>query len=244
MEKNLSINKFRNKFRKSNTVGAWLQLSDPNIAKIISKLSYINWICLDLEHGLIDEKSISKIIDAVENSSKIILVRLSINEINKIPKILDTGIDGFIIANIKSIDQIKKVYKLCNFPPLGERGLGFSKFNNFRLNKKNLDIKPIIVPMIENKDALNNLIDIVKLKKIYDGIFIGPVDLSLSIGDNLKFSNKHKLAISKIKNICKKNSIPVGLHIIKGDKKELRRNFSKGFNFLAYLTDTVVLQNY
>ena len=243
MEKNISLNKFRNKFKRKS-IGAWLQLSDPNIAKIVSKLSYINWICLDLEHGLIDSNLVSRIIDSVENSNKIILARISVNEINKIPKILDSGIDGFIIANIKSIDQIKKVYKLCNFPPLGDRGLGFSKFNDFKLNKANIDIKPIIIPMIENNEALNKLNEIVKFKKLYDGIFIGPVDLSLSIGDNLKFSNKHKLAISKIKNICKKNSIPVGLHIIKGDKKELRRNFSKGFNFLAYLTDTVVLQNY
>lgn len=243
MEKNISLNKFRNKFKRKS-IGAWLQLSDPNIAKIVSKLSYINWICLDLEHGLIDSNLVSRIIDSVENSNKIILARISVNEINKIPKILDSGIDGFIIANIKSIDQIKKVYKLCNFPPLGDRGLGFSKFNDFKLNKANIDIKPIIIPMIENNEALNKLNEIVKFKKLYDGIFIGPVDLSLSIGDNLKFSNKHKLAISKIKSICKKNSIPVGLHIIKGDKKELRRNFSKGFNFLAYLTDTVVLQNY
>ena len=72
MEKNISINKFRNKFKKKS-IGAWLQLSDPNIAKIVSKISYINWICLDLEHGLIDTNLISRIIDSVENSNKIIL---------------------------------------------------------------------------------------------------------------------------------------------------------------------------
>ena len=243
MEKNISINKFRNKFKKK-TIGAWLQLSDPNIAKIVSKISYIDWICLDLEHGLINVNLVPSIVDSVENSNKIILARISVHEINNIPKILDSGIDGFILANIRSIDQIKKVYKLCNYPPLGERGLGFSKFNDFKLNKKNISIRPIIIPMVENNEALNNLNEIIKLKKLYDGIFIGPVDLSLSIGDNLKFSNKYKSAILKIKSICKKNSIPVGLHIIKGDKKELKRNFSKGFNFLAYLTDTVVLQNY
>jgi 2-dehydro-3-deoxyglucarate aldolase len=244
MEKNISINKFRNKFKKKNTTGAWIQLSDPNIAKIVSKISYIDWICLDLEHGLINVNLVPSIVDSVENSNKIILARISVHEINNIPKILDSGIDGFILANIRSIDQIKKVYKLCNYPPLGERGLGFSKFNDFKLNKKNISIRPIIIPMVENNEALNNINEIVKFKKLYDGIFIGPVDLSLSIGDNLKFSKKHNSAISKIKNICKKKSIPVGLHIIKGDKKELKRNFSKGFNFLAYLTDTVVLQNY
>ena len=92
--------------------------------------------------------------------------------------------------------------RLSNYPPLGERGLGFSKYNNFKLNKNDLKIKPIIIHMIENIYAYKNLEKIMNYKNLIDGFFIGPVDLSLSMNDMLKFSTKHKKAINIIKQKC------------------------------------------
>ena len=97
--------------------------------------------------------------------------------------------------------------------------------------------------MIENLGAFKNLERIFSHKKLFDGIFVGPVDFSLSIGDNLNFSKNHK-KISEINKLSKINKVPMGLHIIKGNKKDVDRVFKNGVSFVAYLTDTVVLQNY
>ena len=78
-----------------------------------------------MEHGLINLSSISKILDAVQLSNKIVLARISLSDIKNIPKILDLGIDGVIIANIKTENDILNIYRLSNYPPLGERGLSF-----------------------------------------------------------------------------------------------------------------------
>ena len=244
MEKKNKLFNFRKKFLRSKTVGGWIQLSEPNISKLISEQSYLDWICLDLEHGLIDAMSIPKIVDAVEKSNKIIFARISYSEINNIPKILDYGVDGIIIASIKDEKDIKKIYSLSNYPPRGKRGLGFTKYNNFRLNKNDISNQPLIIPMIENIKAYKNLNNIIKEKKYFDGLFVGPVDLSLSIGDKLKFSSEYKKTILNIKKICKQNKVLLGIHLIKGNKKDLNKIFKEGFNFVAYLTDTVVLQNY
>ena len=69
MKKN-KIDIFRKKFKNKNTVGGWLQLGDPNSAKIICNSKNLDWICLDMEHGLINLSSISKILDAVQLSNK------------------------------------------------------------------------------------------------------------------------------------------------------------------------------
>lgn len=244
MTKKNKIENFRKKFIKTKTKGGWLQISDPNISRIVSSSEYLDWICLDMEHGLIDIMSIPNIINAVENTNKIILARISYQDIPNISKILDLGIDGIIIANIKDENDILAIYKQSNYPPQGERGLGFSKYNEFKLKKNDLKIRPIIIPMIENITAYKNIEKIFKYKKLIDGLFIGPVDLSLSIGDNLKFSKNHFNAIERIKKLCKENSVSIGLHIVKGDKEDVKKAFKRGFNFVAYLTDTVVLQNY
>ncbi len=244
MEKKNKIQAFKKKFLKSKTIGGWIQLSDPNIARIISSSDYLDWICLDMEHGLVNLTNIPNILNAVDFSKKTFFARISHSDIKDIPKILDLGIDGLIIANIKDENDIIKIYNLSNYPPHGQRGLGFSKYNEFKLNKKDLGIKPIIIPMIENKTSLKNLEKILKFKKLFDGLFIGPVDLSLSIGDYLKFGKKYSDSINKIKSISKINKVPIGMHIISGNKSDVKKAFKNGFKFVAYLTDTVVLQNY
>ena len=244
MNKSHKLEIFRKKLIRSNLIGGWIQLSDPNIARIVSQSKNLDWLCLDMEHGLINLTLLPNILNAVEHSNKIIFARISITDIADIPKILDLGIDGIIIANIKNEEDILKIYNFSNFPPLGERGMGFSRYNNFRLNKNDLKITPILIPMIENYSAYKNLEKIFEYKKLFDGIFIGPVDLSLSIGDKLRFSKNHKKIISDITRLSKLNGVPLGLHIIEGNKKNAQKAFKKGVNFIAYLTDTVLLQNY
>ena len=244
INKKQKIEQFRKKLSKSKLVGGWLQLSDPNIARIIIRSKNLDWLCLDMEHGLISLSSVTNILNAVEQSEKIIMARISYSDIKNIPKILDLGIDGIIVANIKSEEDILKIHNVSNYPPSGERGMGYSRYNNFSLNKQDLKIKPILIPMIENLSAYKNLEKIFKYKKLFDGVFVGPVDLSLSIGDNLKFSKNHKNKISNISKLTKINKVPMGLHIIKGNSKDIDKAFKNGVNFIAYLTDTVILQSY
>ena len=122
MSKNKKIQNFRKKLKNSKLIGGWLQLSDPNIARIVSQSKFLDWLCLDLEHGLINLSSISNILDAVEASKKIILARISYSDIKDIPKILDLGIDGIIIANVKNEKDILNIFNISNYPPAGERG--------------------------------------------------------------------------------------------------------------------------
>ena len=152
---------------------------------------------------MINLSSVSNILNAVEESKKIILARISYSDIKDIPKILDLGVDGVIIANIKNEKDILNIFNISNYPPMGERGLGFSRYNNFKLNKDDLKIKPILIPMIENLSAFKNLERIFSHKKLFDGIFVGPVDFSLSIGDNLNFSKNHKKRYLKLINYLK-----------------------------------------
>ena len=71
-DKKNKILKFRKKFVKSKTIGGWLQLSDPNSARLISNSNYLDWLCLDMEHGLINNSNIPNILNAVESSGKFI----------------------------------------------------------------------------------------------------------------------------------------------------------------------------
>ena len=97
--------------------------------------------------------------------------------------------------------------------------------------------------MIENKEALNNIEKILKVKNL-DCILIGPYDLSASIGSPGKFNSvKFKEAIEFIKSKCKKNKIPCGLHLIEPNYNKLKKLTKEGFNFIPYSTDAYIMNN-
>ena len=238
------IKNFRKKIKSGPVIGAWIQLPDINSALLISKKNF-DWLCFDLEHGVITFENLINIISALNDLDKPILVRIHLKEIHLIPKLLDLGIDGVIIASIENENDIKQVFNYSFYPPNGKRGLGYAKFNNFSLNNFNLKTyKPIIIPMIENTECIKNLNSIINLAKDIDAFFIGPVDLSLSTGDNLSFNKNFKKIVKNIKKKIDKNKTPIGIHVITDNKKLLKIRIKEGFKFIAYSTDTTHINKY
>ena len=145
------IKNFRKKIKSGPVIGAWIQLPDINLALLISQKNF-DWLCFDLEHGVITFADLKNIVCALNNLEKPILTRINVKEICLIPKLLDLGIDGVIIASIENQQELKEVLDYSFYPPKGKRGLGYATFNNFSLSNFNLrSYKPIIIPMIENK---------------------------------------------------------------------------------------------
>ena len=232
----------KNNFFK-NTIGAWIQLDSITILKIIETKKF-DWICFDLEHGCTDLRNISKYLNVLSLSKKKKLIRINVTEIEKIPYYLDQGVDGFIIANISRADQLKTSFELCNYPPLGKRGLGFSISNNFSFQNIKLNFRPYLIPIIENKTAIENINEICS-SKIIDGIFIGPVDLSMSLLGKIDFENKFfKKSIKNILTVADKNNVLCGSHLIDDNKKKIIEMKKQGFSFVAYSTDSYILNKY
>ena len=95
--------------------------------------------------------------------------------------------------------------------------------------------------MIESIKGAENLDEILKVEGL-DAIFIGPYDLSASIGkvgkfNNEKFKNLKNLIIKK----CKDRKIACGVHVVEPDKKGLKMAIKEGYTFIAYSIDTVFL---
>ena len=101
-----------------------------------------------------------------------------------------------------------------------------------------------MIAIIENKKAYQNLDKILSVKEL-SGIFIGPYDLSASIGYFEKFESlKFKRIIEVIKNKTLKKKKICGIHVVDFNKEKLKEKINDGFNFIAYSMDTVVLRNY
>jgi 2-dehydro-3-deoxyglucarate aldolase len=244
MKKSEALKNLRNKLKSKPSIGSWIQISNSTISEIIGNSGY-DWAAVDLEHGQISHESLPDIFRSLELGSTLPIARLAEANTVDCKKVLDAGAVGIIIPKIESSKQFIEMRDAARWPPSGKRGVGFSRanlfgkyFNEYSIESQN----PFLVAMIESKKGLENIDEILKVKGL-DAIFIGPYDLSASLGITGEFNSKIFInSISLIKEKCKNNKIPCGIHVVEPSLKDLDIRINEGYKFIAYSMDTMHLR--
>jgi len=224
-------------------IGSWQQIPEPSISEILANSGY-DWIAIDLEHGSIGATVLPNLIRAIEKYDCLPIARIAEPSEFFCKQALDAGAGGLIIPMIESAEQLDRLIKSSNLPPIGNRGVGYSRSNlygkNFNDFIKNPS-KPIIIAQIENIKALQNLDDILNVE-LLDGIMVGPYDLSASMNMTGDFLNTKFLeAMNEILLKCKEHNVVCGDHIVIPEKNKLIKRLNEGYNFIAYGTDGIFL---
>jgi len=238
------INDFRLKLdTNGSSVGSWMQIPNSSIAEIMGDAGY-DWVAVDLEHGSIGVGHLPDLFRALELGGTLPLVRLAEGKAKDCKDALDAGAAGVIVPMVENAKQLVDVRNACAWPPIGMRGVGFSRANlfgkYFKEYKEESQV-PILVAMIENISAIDELDEICKVDGL-DAIFIGPYDLSASIGMIGQFdSNEFIEIINQIKKIANNNNIPFGIHVVTPSINELKNKLKEGYRFIAYSIDALML---
>lgn len=228
------------------TIGSWVMTPDSLIVEVMA-LAGFEWLVVDLEHTAIDLQTAENLIRTIQGNKMNALVRVSKNEEVIIKKVLDMGADGIIVPMVCSKDDAIKAINFAKYPPLGKRGVGLYRASRygteFEEYKKWVNEELVIIAQVEHVDAVNNLEKIVNVDGI-DGILIGPYDLSGSIGHPGKFEKEEfKNIIQEALDICKKNKISSGFHVVDTDPEKLKFRVDQGCTFLAYGIDYLFLRD-
>jgi 2-dehydro-3-deoxyglucarate aldolase len=229
---------------KKNSIGSWITLGHPSIAEIMGDSGF-DWLCIDMEHSVIDYFEAQQLILAIQSKGILAFVRVGENNDRIIKRVLDAGADGIIVPMVKNKEEALKAINSVYYPPFGKRGVGLARaqeygfgFDKYKKNKAK-EIKLII--QIEHIDAINNLEEILNLEGI-DGTFIGPYDLSASLGKPGKFKDKAVVeALDKYIKIAINYDKLIGIHVTNPDYKEVLSKKKQGYNFIAFSTDIIFL---
>ncbi|MCW7482130.1 HpcH/HpaI aldolase family protein [Leptospira kanakyensis] len=241
-----NIVRIRNKLKQGKpSIGTWMQIPSGSIAEILGYAGY-DWVTVDLEHGSISTSQLPDLFRSIELGGTLPLARLAKGSLKDCKSALDAGAGGVILPMIESEEQIRECIEWSCWPPMGKRGVGFSRanlfgkyFNEYRSESQN----PLIVAQIEHINAVNNLEKILKCDGL-DAIMIGPYDLSASMNITAEFEDSKFIEIiNRIKEVSKKHNIPSGLHIVKPEIIQLRNRIEEGYQFLAYSIDSVFLND-
>ncbi|MDB2531622.1 aldolase/citrate lyase family protein, partial [Alphaproteobacteria bacterium] len=205
-----------------------------------------DWVAVDMEHGSVGYHQLPDLFRALEVGQTLPLARLVDVSDSACKQVLDAGAGGVIIPRVETSQQLSQIIDYCRWPPAGVRGVGFSRANlygkNFESYKKEAQ-QPLIVAMIESSKAVDNIDRILRVDGL-DAIFIGPYDLSASLGVTGDFAAEEFLvSINHILSSCKLYRVPAGLHVINPSLKEMYQRIKEGYLFLAHSIDSVMLNS-
>lgn len=229
---------------KQTYLGSWLTLSSPAIAEIMADAGF-DWLCVDLEHTTTDFKEAQLLIMAIQSKGLKAFVRVGENSPLIIKRVLDAGADGIIVPSVNSAEEAKRAVEAVRYPPLGKRGVGLARaqeygfgFESYR-DHKIKDIKLIV--QIEHISAINELDAIIQTEGV-DGTFIGPYDLSGSLGKPGQWEEPEVRDALKIyEATARKYNKWMGFHVVQPDYNLVIEKISLGYNFIAFGFDAMFL---
>ena len=231
----------KNKYK----LGSWILTYNPAGTDVMSKSGF-DWICIDLEHSSITFQELDNLLSILEKNKVESFVRVSSNNKSEIKKALDLGARGIIVPMVNTGNEAQKALRYASYPPRGERGFAIAKAQGYGYGLKNyekISKKIKVVVQIETIQGINNLEQILKVKGLYS-TFVGPMDLSGSIGKPGDYKNKKFLnALKKYEQLSKKNKISMGIHVAYLNVNEVKSFIKKGYKFIAMGTDMTFLGN-
>ncbi len=222
-------------------LGTIYSIGAPQVAEIIL-LSGFDWVMIDMEHSALS-LSDTQIALQVLGDKILKIVRVPGNDEIWIKRVLDTGCDGIIVPMVNSAGEAEKAIAAARYPLDGKRSVGLARAHKFGasfneyLEKANSNL--IVMIQIEHTDAVKNIDSILKVKGI-DAIFIGPYDLSASMGLTGKVNHPEvRKAVDLIKKKCLEAGLPYA--IFGGTPESLEQDIKEGCTYPVCGVDVSIL---
>lgn len=230
------MNNLKTRIRNGEAVnGCWLNLGSAITAEMVAQSGF-DWVLIDLEHGLGSEKDAVNQLQALKGSNTSGIVRVEAGNAERIHRILDIGANGVMCPRITSVKEAQVVVSALRYPPGGTRGVAkMVRATNYGRDSteymKEADNTILGVIQIETKEVLDDLDAIANLEGV-DVLFIGPSDLSLSLGifgqlDHPVFKDAVKATI----NAAQKAGKATGILLY--SPEDYQRYYDQGVRFLA-----------
>lgn len=196
-------------------------------------------LTLDLQHGLIDYQTSLTMLQAIAGTGIPTICRVPWNDPIPVMKALDAGFEAIICPMINSREEAEKFGSYARYAPRGVRSFGPTRsLNVFGPSYSEVANDQIVtLAMIETETAVNHLEDILTVPEI-DGIYIGPADLTLSMGfapSILVTEPKVIDTIEYIRAATKRKDKFVGIHCSSG--AAVAEMLAQGFDIATISTD-------
>lgn len=230
----------KKRFAKGEVLfGPFIDSDSADLIEILG-LGGFDFAIMDCEHSPTDPSEALHLLRAAEVRNLPILIRVNNDLPSTILKMMDIGASGVMVPLVHTPEQAKRAAQSAKYHPIGRRGTALMRASDYSyltldqyFKKTNSDA--FVMVQAESKEAIDNLKGIAAIEEI-DSVFIGPYDLSQSLGIPGQFENPliKDILKSAPKIIRAAGKIP---GIIAGDYEGAQRVVDWGYQLIAYSTD-------
>ena len=223
--------------------GMWLCSGSPLVAEIAAG-SGLDWLLIDMEHSPVSLGSVLAQLQATAAYPITPMVRVPVGETVVIKQVLDQGAQNLLVPMVSTAEQARSMVEAVHYPPRGRRGVGSALSRSARWNRVEGYLGDAaqhvaLFVQIESAEAVENIEDILAVDGI-DGIFVGPSDLSASMG--LLGQQSHPdvaAAVRRCITAARSAGVPVGVNAF--DPDMARGYVEAGADFLLVGADVLML---
>ena len=223
-------------------IGLWCSLCSNIGAEIVADSGF-DWILLDTEHAPNELPGVLGQLQAMMRGTATPIVRPAWNDPVLIKRLLDVGAQTLLIPFVQNAEEAKQAVASCRYPPRGVRGITASgrasRYGRVGGYLKEADRGICILVQVETLAAIEQLEMIAAVDGI-DGVFIGPSDLSASMGH---IGNPLHPEVQKvIENAASRiNASGKAAGILTSSEVDAARYIDWGYRFVAVGTDIGLL---
>ncbi|MBQ9988646.1 MAG: hypothetical protein IJP30_02810 [Clostridia bacterium] len=240
-------NKMKDKFAAGGkAVGTLYQMGSETGVECLG-IAGMDYLIIDTEHGPFGVERTADFIRAAELHNITPLVRIEEISRRAVLKNLDIGAMGLIVPFVKTMDDIHKLVEYGKYAPMGDRGCAMERgvcygkvpYNdNLQHYFDTCNRATSIIPQCETKECLE-IIEQVMATEGIDGIFVGPNDLSISLGVGGQFDHPvFEAAVQRILKAAKDNNKFAMIYV--SNHETGHRRLAEGFDAICFRIDTSV----
>lgn len=228
---------------RESLIGTWVKTPSPIVVEVLAQTG-LDVVCLDAEHAPFGRLELDACIHAGVAANLPMLVRVASAAPHHILQALDSGATGVVVPHVSDALQASEVVRSAQYVPGGRGYAGTTRAGGFG-TKSMADHKIrsaeeiVVIIQIEDVAAVENIEEIVAVEGI-DAVFIGPADLSVSMGAEGPAAIEVSQAIDRVIAAALGASVPVG--IFANTKEQFDRFRSQGITLLLAQSDHAFLQ--
>ncbi|MED5620802.1 HpcH/HpaI aldolase family protein [Ideonella sp. BN130291] len=239
------MNAFRQLMKSAGShppIGTWVMSASSLVAEAVGHAGF-DWVLVDMEHTPADMMEIVHMLQALAATKAVPVVRVPWNDSVMVKRVLDAGAATVMFPFVQSADEARRAVAATRYPPQGVRGMaGMSRASRYGTTPnylKTANAEAGVIVQLETREAVQALEAIAQVDGV-DALFIGPADLSASLGHVGEPAHPEVLDLmSQAAGRARAAGKPIGT--LGGTPEMVAQYRAAGFDYVALSSDLGLL---